>query len=316
MKITFDNIELSPFTPYSGKFIGRMVDKGKLSLDLNYTIQQNQLTSQNKFFIDQLTLGEKVDSPDATGLPVGLAISLLKNRKGEIDLDLPVSGSFDDPAFRVGKVILQTLVNLLEKAATSPFALVGALIPGGGDISTLTFPCGTSQLDDEARKKLDVIAGLLKDKEGLRLEIQGRGSKEPDLEGLRREQMLLRIKRQKFEDMSRREREGSTAEQVVIKDDEFEDYLWKAYKDEKFEKPGGLLGRTKRLPADEMERLMLANMPADDDDVSELAEQRGLAAKEYLSETAGVSAEQLFIVGARVEPSGAAADCAAAFTLK
>ena len=316
VKITFDNIELSPFTPYSGKFIGRMVDKGKLSLDLDYTIQQNQLTSQNKFFIDQLTLGEKVDSPDATGLPVGLAISLLKNRKGEIDLDLPVSGSFDDPAFRVGKVILQTLVNLLQKAATSPFALVGAMIPGGGDISTLTFPCGTSQLDDEARKKLDVIAGLLKDKEGLRLEIQGRGSKEPDLEGLRREQMLLGMKRQKFEDMSRREREGITAEQVVIKDDEFEDYLWKAYKDEKFEKPGGVLGMTKRLPADEMERLMLANMPVDDDDVSELADQRGLAAKEYLSETAGVSAEQLFIVGARVEQSGAASDCAVAFTLK
>jgi len=316
MKITFDNIELSPFTPYSGKFIGRMVDKGKLSLDLNYTIRENQLTSQNKFFIDQLTLGEKVDSPEATGLPVGLAISLLKNRKGEIDLDLPVSGSFDDPAFRVGKIILQTLVNLLEKAATSPFSLIGAMIPGGGDISTLTFACGTSQLDDEGRKKLDVIAGLLKDKEGLRLEIQGRGSKEPDMDGLRRERMLLRMKQQKFGDLGRREREGTTTEQVVINDDEFENYLWQAYKDGKFEKPGGVLGMTKRLSADEMERLMLANMPVDDDDVSELADQRALAAKEYLSETAGVAPERLFIVGARVEPSGSASDCAVAFTLK
>ena len=316
VKVTFDSIELSPFTPYSGKFIGRTVDKGKLSLDLNYTIQQNKLTSQNKFFIDQFTLGDKVDSPDATSLPVGLAISLLKNRKGEIDLDLPVSGSFDDPEFRVGKVILQTLVNLLEKAATSPFSLVGALIPGGGDISTITFACGTAQLDDEARKKLDVIAGLLNDKEGLRLEIQGRGSRDPDMDGLRREQMLLRMKRQKFDDMGRREREGITAEQVVIADDEYEDLLWQAYKDEKFEKPGGVLGMTKRLSAEEMERLMLANMPVEENDVSELARQRGLAAKGYLSETAGAAAERLFIVGERVESPGAAADCAVAFTLK
>ena len=128
--VKFDNIDLNPFSPYSGKFIGRTVKKGTLSLDLNYAIQDNQLTSQNKFFIDQMTLGKKVDSEDATRLPVGLAISLLKNRKGEIELDLPVSGSLDDPAFRVRKVMLKTLVNLLEKAATSPFALVGRNDPG------------------------------------------------------------------------------------------------------------------------------------------------------------------------------------------
>ena len=127
--------------------------KGALSLDLSYAIQNNQLTSQNRLFIDQMTLGEKVDSDDATGLPVGLAISLLKNREGEIELDLPVSGSLDDPTFRVRKVILKTLVNLLEKAATSPFALVGALIPGGADVSTISFPCGTARLDEEATKK-------------------------------------------------------------------------------------------------------------------------------------------------------------------
>ena len=191
------------------------------------------------------------------------------------------------------------------------------MIPGGGgDISTLTFACGTSQLDDEARKKLDVIAGLLRDKEGLRLEIQGRSSHDPDMEGLRRERMLLRIKRQKFDDMSRREREGLSAEQIVISDAEFEDYLWQAYKAEDFEKPGGLLGLTKRLPSEEMERLMLANMPVDDDDVSELADQRGLAAKQYLNETAGVPSERLFIVGARVDSDNSSSGCAVEFNLK
>lgn len=315
--LKFDNIELTPFSPYSGRFIGRTVDKGKLSLDLNYALKENQLTSQNKFFIDQLTLGEKVDSPDATTLPVGLAISLLKNRKGEISLDLPVSGSFDDPEFRVRKVILQTLVNLLQKAATSPFALVGSLVPGGGgDISTIPFNCGTAQLDDEALKKLDIIAGLLKDKQGLRLEIQGRGSRDPDMDGLRRERMLTRMKRQKFDGMSRREREGLSPETLTVTDNEYEEYLWQAYKAEDFEKPEGLLGITKHIPAGEMEQLMLANMPVDDDDVSELAQQRGRAVKQYLNETAGVASDRLFSVGARVESPGAASDCAVTFTLK
>ncbi len=92
IKVNFDNIDLSPFSPYSGKFIGRMVEKGRLSLELTYTIKDNKLTSQNKVFLDQFTLGKSVTSKDATSLPVGLAISLLKDRKGEIHLDLPVSG--------------------------------------------------------------------------------------------------------------------------------------------------------------------------------------------------------------------------------
>ena len=105
-------------------------------------------------FLDQFTLGKSVDSKDATSLPVGLAISLLKDRKGEIHLDLPVSGSLDDPSFKVGKVVLQTLVNLLEKAATSPFALVGAMIPGGADISNMTFTCGTPSSTTRRQRSL------------------------------------------------------------------------------------------------------------------------------------------------------------------
>lgn len=314
--VKFDNIDLSPFSPYSGKFIGRTLKKGTLSLDLNYAIQNNRLTSQNKFFIDQMTLGKKVDSKDATSLPVGLAISLLKNRKGEIALDLPASGSLDDPSFRVSKVILKTLVNLLEKAATSPFALVGAMIPGGADISSIAFPCGTARLDAEAVKKLNALAGLLAEKPDLRLEIQPVGNMESDAEGLRREMVLFKLQQLTFKDMSKHEREGLTPEEVVIPDDEYEDYLWQAYKAEKFEKPEGLLGLTRRLPADEMEQLMVANTQVDDDDVKELVDRRGLAVRQYLSETAGVPAERLFIVDSRVDSGNGSSGCAVAFNLK
>ncbi len=316
ISVKFDNVDLSPFSPYSGKFIGRTVKKGALSLDLNYSIHNNQLTSQNKFFIDQMTLGGKVDSKDATRLPVGLAISLLKNREGEIELDLPISGSLDDPTFRVRKVLLKTLVNLLEKVATSPFALVGALIPGGADVSTIAFPCGTARFDDEATKKLDAIADLLMEKADLRLEIQPLGEIKIDTESLRREMVMLRMQQLKFKKMSKRERNETVPEQTAITANEYEKYLWQAYKAEKFEKPKGALGLTKRLPVNEMERLLSENMQVDDEDVNELIDRRGLAVKQYLNETAGVPAERLFIIDSRIESLGSPAGCAVTLNLK
>jgi len=316
IKILFDNIDLSPFSPYSGKFVGRMVEKGRLSFDLTYTIKNNQLTSQNKVFLDQFTLGKSVDSKDATSLPVGLAISLLKDRKGEIHLDLPVSGSLDDPSFKVGKVILQVLVNLLEKAATSPFALVGALIPGGADISNISFTCGTAELNGEAIKKLAAIAGLLAEKTDLSLEIQAAADAEADREGLRQEMVLRKMRALKFNDLSKKEREGLTPEKVVIPSGEYEDYLRQAYKAEKFQKPQGVLGISKRLPADEMKKLMAEHMQVDDDDMKELLQQRGLAVKQHLTEIAKVPPERLFIIDSRLDSGKGPAGCCVEFKLK
>ncbi|MCX5900361.1 MAG: DUF748 domain-containing protein, partial [Proteobacteria bacterium] len=316
VKVNFDNIDLNAFSPYSGKYIGRMVEKGRLSLELSYTIKDNQLTSQNKVFLDQFTLGKSVDSKDATSLPVGLAISLLKDRKGEIHLDLPVSGSLEDPSFKVGKVILQVLVNLLEKAATSPFALLGALIPGGADISNIAFTCGTAELNDEATKKLDAVAGLLAEKTDLSLEIQAVAEAEADQEGLRQEMVMRKLRALKFNDLSKKEREGLTPEKVVVSSSEYEDYLLQAYKAEKFQKPAGMLGLSKRLPADEMKKLMAEHMKVDDEDMKELLQQRGLAVKQYLTETAKVPPERLFIIDSRLDSGKGPAGCCVEFKLK
>ena len=292
-----------------------MVEKGRLSLELTYTIKDNQLTSQNKVFLDQFTLGKSVDSKDATSLPVGLAISLLKDRKGEIHLDLPVSGSLDDPSFKVGAVVLQMLVNLLEKAATSPFALVGALIPGGADISNIAFTCGTAELNDEATKKLDAVAGLLAEKTDLSLEIQAAADAEADREGLRQEMVMRRMRALKFNDLSKKEREGLTPEKVVITSGEYEDYLWQAYKAEKIPKQT-VLGMTKKLPAEEMKKLMAEHMQVDDEDMKDLLQQRGLAVKQYLTETAKVPAERLFIIDSRLDSGKGPAGCCVEFKLK
>ena len=105
LTLTFRNLEMTNLTPYSGKFAGRRIDSGKLSVDLEYKIKQRQLAGDNKFVINKLKLGERVDSPDAMKLPLDLAIALLEDSNGIIDLDLPISGSLDDPKFSYGKII-------------------------------------------------------------------------------------------------------------------------------------------------------------------------------------------------------------------
>jgi hypothetical protein len=314
--IAFDNIDLAPFSPYAGKYIGRMVDKGKLALGVRCTIAENQLESQNTMVFDQLALGASVDSPDATRLPVGLAVSLLRDRRGVIRLDVPVSGSLDDPNFRVGRVVLQMLTNVIEKAATSPFALVGALIPGGVDVSNLDFPCGSAGLDDAAKQKLDLLAGLLTEKSDLRLEIQPTADMDRDREGLRQEKLMADLRGRKFRGLSKKDRQGLTPEAMVIDDDEYQEYLWQVYKDAPFRKIEGLLGLPRRLPPDEMQRLLLEHTAVDDEDMKDLLQQRGLTVKRYLVETAGIPPERLFIREGRSAAGGSQPACRVVFTLK
>ncbi|MCX8012547.1 MAG: DUF748 domain-containing protein, partial [Desulfobacterota bacterium] len=143
----FRGLDLSPFTPYSGKYLGYTIEKGKLSLDVKYLIVKKKLDSQNRIFFDQFTLGEKVESEDAVKLPVKLAISLLKDRHGKIDLDIPVSGNLDDPEFNVWKIIIKILKNLIAKAATSPFALLGKMFGGGEELSYIEFDYGSARVN-------------------------------------------------------------------------------------------------------------------------------------------------------------------------
>ena len=139
LAVKFNNIELSPVTPYSSKYLGYAIDKGKLTLALKYSIDKKQLQAQNDVLIDQLTFGNSVDSKDATKLPVRLAVVLLRDNSGKIDLHLPVTGRTDDPDFHVGKIIIDTIVNILEKAATSPFALLEAIYPGSAELELHRF---------------------------------------------------------------------------------------------------------------------------------------------------------------------------------
>jgi uncharacterized protein involved in outer membrane biogenesis len=315
IKITFKDIDLTSFSPYSGRFVGRLIEKGKLSLDLAYLINDNQLTAQNKLFLDQFTFGGSVASEQATSLPVGLAVSLLKNRKGEIHLNLPISGSLDDPEFSVTKILLKTLVNILEKAALSPFSLIGAIIPGGEDLSQIAFDCGSALIPDNETKKIDTLVDLLADKTDLKLEIQGQADAEMDRVGLRETMFMRKLKVLKLKDLAKKGQAPASVDEVVIEQDEYEDFLTKAYRAEKFKKPS-VMGIPKSLPAEEMKKLMLEQITVTDDDMRQMLEQRAIAMKNRIVDSGKVGQERLFILEPQVLSGKGKAGCCVEFKLK
>jgi hypothetical protein len=300
IKAEVKGVDLVPFSPYSGKYAGYNIEKGKLSLNVAYKLENNQLTAENKLFIDQLTFGDKVESPDATTLPVNLAISLLKNNRGEIDLNLPISGSLDDPDFSIGGLVIKVIVNLFVKAVTSPFALLGSMFGGGEELSNIEFGPGRAAFGDDATKRLESLSKALRERDSLKLEITGRADPEVDKEGIKRVAMERAVKAEKLREQIRKDGEGGSVEAVVVDPAEYPEYLKRAYKEAKFPKPRNLVGMQKDLPVEEMEKLMLTNLPASDENVKELALLRAENVQGWLIEQGKVPAERIFLVPPKV----------------
>ncbi|MEN5094702.1 DUF748 domain-containing protein [Pseudomonas protegens] len=179
---SFKRVELTTLTPYSGKFAGFRIRKGRLNLDLHYMITKGQLKAENKLVVEQLQLGEKVDSPDAVDLPIRLAVALLKDTDGKISIELPISGDLNNPQFSVMPIVWQTLRNLVLRAAQAPFKFIGGLVTGGGseDLSNVSFAPGSSELSKESESALTTLAKALKERPTLRLEIEGTSAQSSD----------------------------------------------------------------------------------------------------------------------------------------
>ncbi|AZC26023.1 putative exported protein [Pseudomonas sessilinigenes] len=179
---SFKRVELTTLTPYSGKFAGFRIRKGRLNLDLHYMITKGQLKAENKLVVEQLQLGEKVDSPDAVDLPIRLAVALLKDTDGKISIELPISGDLNNPQFSVMPIVWQTLRNLVLRAAQAPFKFIGGLISGGGseDLGSVSFTPGSSELSKESESSLTNLAKALQERPTLRLEIEGTSAQSSD----------------------------------------------------------------------------------------------------------------------------------------
>ncbi|MGA8147620.1 MAG: DUF748 domain-containing protein [Gallionellaceae bacterium] len=173
LKVVFRNIEMTRLTPYSATFAGRKITSGKLSLDLEYKMKHRQLQGENQVIMDQLTLGERVESPEAINLPLDLAIAILQDSDGRIDLGLPVSGSLDDPQFSYSRIIWKAIVNVLTKIVTAPFRALGALFGSDEKFEDISFEAGDAQLTPPEREKLVRLAGILVKRPRLSLALQG-----------------------------------------------------------------------------------------------------------------------------------------------
>ena len=295
LAIKLSDVDLSAMTPYSGKYAGYAVEKGQLYLDLKYLIDARRLDAKNDVKLSQFTFGQSVSSKDATNLPVRLAVSLLKDRHGEIHLNLPVSGSLDDPKFSVWGVVLMVVKNLLIKAATSPFALIGSLFGQGEELAWIEFEPGHAEISTAARAKVETLGKALFERPALRLEVEGHADTTRDLEALRRLELQRKVKAQKVKETVAGGGDANLA--VALTAAEYPKYLKLAYRaDERAAKPKNALGMVKDIPDADMERLMLATVTVTQDDLRLLARQRAQVVREQILRTRKIETQRVFLV--------------------
>ncbi|ATE59593.1 DUF748 domain-containing protein [Thauera sinica] len=298
---TVKDFELTGLSSYSGKYVGYGIAKGKLSAELNYKIEERKLTATNQIFLDQLTFGDKVDSPDALNLPVQLAVSLLKNSRGEIDLHLPVSGTLDDPQFSVFGLVVKVLVNLIGKAITAPFALLGSVLGGGEELSQIEYAPGLARPGEAQQQKLKTLSQALVDRPALRLDVTGRADPAKDSEGLKQALLQRTVRAQKLKAMVAKGQEAPSVDDIEVGAQEYPELLKKAYKEADFKKPRNLIGLAKDLPVPEMEALMIANTAVGEGELRALAQQRAQEVKDWLMAEGQVPGERIFLLEPKVE---------------
>lgn len=276
-------IELTSFTPYSTKYAGYPITEGRLNIDLHYVLDQNKLTADNHLFIDQLTFGDRVENTTATHLPVTLAVALLKNSRGQIDVDIPVSGSLSDPQFSLGGLIWHAVVNLLEKAVTAPFTLLANAFGGStAQLQYVAFAPGSSVLSADDEKKLQTLAQALNDKPAVKLEMSGRADPAIDGPALRRLAVERAVTQAKVKESVGHGASVDPSE-IKVAPDEYDKYLKLAYKSADFKKPRNFIGLDKSLPPDQMRQLMEDNTSVTDAMLRNLAQQRVAAVRQWMN---------------------------------
>jgi hypothetical protein len=298
-------VDLPRLTPYSLKYAGYPILKGKLSMEVKYKVEDEKLNANNHLFLDQLTFGDKVDSPTATKLPVLLAVSLLKNTRGEIDINLPVSGTLNDPKFSVGGIIIQVIINVLTKIVTAPFALLASAFGGGEELGYVEFAAGSATLSAEQTKRIDTLAKALNDRPALKLDIIGRVDPSVDTEGARKAKLDAKLRAAKVQQVVRGGGESVDPAKVTITEQERPALIAAVYAEEKIpDKPRNFIGIAKTVPAPEMETLIVTNLAVTPEDLRALANQRATVVRNRLETEGKIARERLFLVEPKLTAEG------------
>ncbi|HTT43558.1 MAG TPA: DUF748 domain-containing protein [Steroidobacteraceae bacterium] len=313
--MSYKDIDLTIVNPYSGHFVGYKIDKGKLSVDVSYKIDNRKLDAKQHFVVDQLELGDRVESPDAIHAPIKLAVALLKDRNGIIDLDLPMSGSIDDPTFRVGPLIWKAFVNLIVKVATAPFALLGHMFGGGEHMNVVEFAPGSAELEPAAKEQLGAVAKSLKERPQLKLDVPivySRDTDAPQLANAKLDEALAA----RIADTRQGRRHPQTALEETLADPEkhykllLEQYRAVLGKDSPLPDSAQAVEQAKRKEAppydqaiDELSAALRAKNEVSDADLEALGKARAQAIQGALVADGQVEAARVFIVAAAAKPA-------------
>lgn len=295
VKLAFTNLEMNKLTPYSGKFAGRRIDSGKLSVDLEYKIKQRQLAGENKFVINKLVLGERVESKDAADLPLDLAIAILEDSDGVIDLDLPISGSLDDPQFSYGSIVWKAIKNVLTKIVTAPFRALGKLFGGSGEnLDAIVFDAGQTKLAPPEQEKIKSVSQALGKRLGLALNIAPSYDASLDKRALQE----LAVRKQVADEMGITTEAGQQPGPIDLTNPKVQKAIDSLHDDLTNK---GLLKRLKekfKTPEaghyEAAQEKLTQSIEVKESDLTQLAEQRGEAIRDALT-AAGIDAQRIRI---------------------
>ncbi len=306
----FRQVELTNLSPYSGKFAGYRIRKGRMDLDLHYRIQQGQLNAENKVVLQQLQLGEKVDSPEAVDLPVRLAVALLKDSRGTISLELPVQGNLKNPQFDVMPIVWQTLRNLLTRAVKAPFKFLAGVVGGDqGDLSQVLFAPGSSDLDQPARTNLDTLGRALNERPVLRLEVEGQSSPQADGPLLAEQWLQNEYQQTWFKMLQRRgDKVPADAGQLEISDQEKAAMLEGIYRSRLGQQPPEQWNELdEQARREKMRDAILVSRADSTALLRRLSRARAASIKDYLVDQAGLDDSRVYLLDtgiAEVEKDG------------
>lgn len=311
--VKFTGMPMPLISSYMVQFAGYKVEKGKMTLELNYKVADRELTASNNILIDKFELGEKVENPNAVSLPLELAVALMKDSDGKIKLHVPITGSLDDPKFSVSHIVVDALVNSIGKVISSPFRALASLIGSEKDLSTISFAAGDAVLTKQQIGKLDDLAKALKTRPVLDLEIKGAAFQEQDWPEVSDDALYDQLKRIKAAEINKQGGRKIRAEHVVISDEDYRRLMEQLFV-EKFplmvEK--SLLGTTRLVGSkadtstDEFyavaKQKLSAIIQPEEQRLKSLAAERAQAIANYIVQKGGISNERVFILDTAIDP--------------
>jgi hypothetical protein len=287
LTLVFDGIDMALLSPYSGTYAGYVIDRGLLDLKLHYALKDNQLQGDNAIRVEKLKLGEKISSDKAVDLPLELALAILTDSNGVIDMAVPVSGDVNNPGFDLSGVISDAILNLLTKAITAPFSLLANLVSSEEDLQRVTFSSGSTKLSERSREKLNELTEALNQRPKLSLAITGRLNMKTDRERLQRNKLKAVLLERRLSD-----------DEIKAKSTEWEESIAALYADLTAQDEGTI----PVTPREQYERVE-ASVTISDEQMLTLASERAVAVKLYLVSEAGLAPERAVVAQANLKDS-------------